>query len=267
MMRLKTKLKIIVLAVFLIFSSGYLTIYGQQTVISAVPSLSNIKVGETVSVAVNITGAIDVYSCQISLSYDPNVLQYQSVQEGTFLNQNGAATTLTINPLLEAGKIFGYAVSRAGSVPGLNGNGTLATFRFNAIGAGTSAIGIITGAETYKGTRLINSSVQEIAYSKQDSQIAVTAATVSQPNIILSKQADKTLAQAGDILAYAINYQNVGTAEAKEVIITDPIPAGTSYVTGSATNNGFLSGSQIQWNIGSVTAGASGSVSFQVKVQ
>lgn len=61
-----------------------------------------------------------------------------------------------------------------------------------------------------------------------------TAAPLIMPVV---KTVDKTTASVGDILTYSITFTNTGTASADNVTITDPIPAGTSYVAGSTTAN------------------------------
>ncbi len=89
--------------------------------------------------------------------------------------------------------------------------------------------------------------------------------TVTAPDIIfgLSKVAAATVPTGGN-LTYTINYQNTGTSYASNVVISDPLPAGTSFV--SATDGGSLQGGNVVWNLGTLNAGASGSVSFTVMV-
>lgn len=41
--------------------------------------------------------------------------------------------------------------------------------------------------------------------------------------------------QPGDVLRYTLYYINKGNAEAKEAVINDPLPEGTSYINGSAS--------------------------------
>ena len=95
---------------------------------------------------------------------------------------------------------------------------------------------------------------------------------------------------------------NSGTEAAKDVVISDPIPAGTSYIPGSASEAGDLTFSidkgksfkkptlltyelkggagkmekkvatpeeytDIRWTVPQVPAGGKGSVSFKVKVK
>ena len=90
------------------------------------------------------------------------------------------------------------------------------------------------------------------------------------PNITLTKTADKTEASQGEEIIYTITYANTGTGGATDVVITDVIPQGATYVADSASNGGALSTSSGQatltWTIASVASGGSGMVSFRVMV-
>ncbi|WP_224984283.1 DUF11 domain-containing protein [Geomonas agri] len=120
------------------------------------------------------------------------------------------------------------------------------------------------------------------------------------------KQVKKRIAakgvQPGDEIIYTLNYMNSGTEAAKDVVISDPIPAGTAYIPGSASDTADLTFSidkgksfkkptlltyelkgstgkmekkvaapeeytDIRWTIPQVPAGGKGSVSFKVKVK
>lgn len=108
--------------------------------------------------------------------------------------------------------------------------------------------------------------------------------------------------QPGEEIIYTLNYVNSGTEAAKDVIISDPIPAGTSYIPGSASEAGNLTFSidkgksfkkptlltyelrgndgkvekraatpedytDIRWTIPMIPAGGKGSVGFKVRVK
>src|SRR5207247_2196679 len=63
---------------------------------------------------------------------------------------------------------------------------------------------------------------------------------------------------------YTISYSNTGNANATGVVITDTIPANTSFV--SATGGGTLAAGVVTWNIGALAAGTSTSVQLVVAV-
>ena len=66
---------------------------------------------------------------------------------------------------------------------------------------------------------------------------------------------------AGDTIIYTINYSNTGTQGATGVVLTELLPANTSYSGGGWT---FVSGSTYMQSIGALPAGSSGSVQFIV---
>jgi uncharacterized repeat protein (TIGR01451 family) len=82
----------------------------------------------------------------------------------------------------------------------------------------------------------------------------------------LVKTVDKTSAVSGDILIYSITAKNTSsTAKANPVKISDVIPAGTTFVSGS--DNAVLANGKVTWNfIGGMNPGQSSTVSFQVRV-
>jgi uncharacterized repeat protein (TIGR01451 family) len=69
---------------------------------------------------------------------------------------------------------------------------------------------------------------------------------------------------AGDPLTFTISYENTGTDAAAGVAIVDSIPAHTSYH--SHTGSGVYDDHRVTWTIGTVSAGASGSVTLTVLV-
>jgi len=95
----------------------------------------------------------------------------------------------------------------------------------------------------------------------------VSSSITPRPTIILTKTADKIQASQGEEITYTITYANTGTGGATDVVISDPTPTGTTYVAGSATNSGTLTGNTLTWTVGSVLAGANGTVSFRVGVE
>ena len=74
-----------------------------------------------------------------------------------------------------------------------------------------------------------------------------------------------SLVALGDILTYTIRFTNT-TAQAVSAIITDRIPANTSYVAGSATLGGVYADGMLTWTLSEVAAWTTVTVSFQVKV-
>jgi uncharacterized repeat protein (TIGR01451 family) len=83
----------------------------------------------------------------------------------------------------------------------------------------------------------------------------------------ISKSVDKNSANVGDTLTYTLSYSNPTANTFINAILEDPIPASTTYITDSATGGATFDGTKLIWNLGTIAAGASDSVSFQVKIQ
>ncbi len=91
---------------------------------------------------------------------------------------------------------------------------------------------------------------------------------VTIPNLTVTKSVvpSGTIA-SGTTLTYTLTYRNTSTGKATNAILSDTIPPHSSYVSGSATNNGQLQNGQIVWQLPDIAAGASGTVSFKVKAE
>jgi len=79
---------------------------------------------------------------------------------------------------------------------------------------------------------------------------------------------DGNAVEAGDVLTYEIDYTNFTNQTQNDLIITDKIPTGTTYVDGSASAEGFVSfeNGTLKWEFDDVKAGEVVLVTFDVKV-
>ena len=80
--------------------------------------------------------------------------------------------------------------------------------------------------------------VAEGAGSQKGAGEAITAAaqTMNAPKIVVVNTTSKPNAQPGDTVTYTLVCKNVGTGDATNVVITNPIPTGTLYLAGSASD-------------------------------
>ena len=81
----------------------------------------------------------------------------------------------------------------------------------------------------------------------------------------MTTEIDGKIVGVGDVLTYKISYKN-GTDKTADVIVADKIPDYTTYVDGSASDDGKFENGQITWTIKDVKPGTEGSVTFQVTV-
>ena len=81
-----------------------------------------------------------------------------------------------------------------------------------------------------------------------------TDTLVAAPDLKVTKTDGKGSAQPGQTLNYTVTISNAGNQAATGVILTDTLPANTTFV--SASDGGVFAGGVVTWNIGSLAAGA-----------
>ncbi|MEG1779138.1 MAG: hypothetical protein RR263_03480, partial [Oscillospiraceae bacterium] len=88
----------------------------------------------------------------------------------------------------------------------------------------------------------------------------------SQGNVI--KSATPAFAQFGDTLTYTLTLHNTGNAAANNVVVTDPIPAGTTYVSGSIASTVPFTGdpTSVITLTAPIPAGGTATITFKVKL-
>jgi uncharacterized repeat protein (TIGR01451 family) len=97
--------------------------------------------------------------------------------------------------------------------------------------------------------------------SSNPTTVTVTAA----PNLQLGKSADATgTVVSGTQITYTLTYTNTGNAPATNTVITEAVPAGTTFV--ACSNSCVVSGSTVTWNVGTVNPGDVGAVTLTVAV-
>jgi uncharacterized repeat protein (TIGR01451 family) len=89
--------------------------------------------------------------------------------------------------------------------------------------------------------------------------------TVTAPEMIFSKSADKTSADPGDTIVYTLRYENTGSGIATDVVVIDTIPEDTTFVSSDPNYDGE-SGDTYTWNIGTVNAYSNDTITITVTV-
>ena len=165
------------------------------------------------------------------------------------------ATGVVVQDALPTGVTFVSA-----SAGGTESNGVV-TWNLPDLPAGRANVLLLTvqaPSPAANGTVLSNDTTVD---SNETGPLAATTVDVtvdSGPVLTLTKDVSKTTADAGDTLTWTLTYSNTGSDAATNVQLQDVLPAETTFV--SATNQGIASGQQVDWNIGTLAAGASGSV-------
>jgi general secretion pathway protein D len=95
-------------------------------------------------VNVLLTGAQNVYSVPLQVSYNPKILQVVNISNGGFLSQDGQAVALVHRDDDQGGALQITATRPPGS-GGVSGQGAVVTLTFLAKASGQSALTISKG--------------------------------------------------------------------------------------------------------------------------
>ena len=87
----------------------------------------------------------------------------------------------------------------------------------------------------------------------------VTTAAISSPALRLKIYGRKTL-MAGDSITYRIEYTNIGTEIATEVVLHDTLPNGINYISAELAHTFDLTTRVISWSLADLAPGDSGQV-------
>ncbi|MGE6226563.1 DUF7507 domain-containing protein [Paenibacillus chitinolyticus] len=220
-----------------------------QPVLSAVKSADTAKatVGDSVTYTVSLTNSGN-YNASITLT-DP-------IPAGSSFAPN----SVTVNglPLAGADPVTGISVGTVS--PGTSSTVTFQTV-VNSLPSPPQLSDQAAAAYTY---RLPDGRTLTGTVSSNTLTIPVTA-----PNVSVVKTASATDAVIGDTVTYTIAVANNGIEAVSGVVVTDPIPAGSSFVTGSVNVRGAplpTANPVAGIPVGSIAAGASAAVTFAVQV-
>ncbi|TYP72422.1 DUF7507 domain-containing protein [Paenibacillus methanolicus] len=139
-----------------------------------------------------------------------------------------------------------FASQINGDAGTLNTTGTFGTRNQTNGTPGTNIVGGRQGWDITNvdvSARLVNnqSSAVLILTTSGDAYVLNANAiqiNINAPNVTLTKSANVSGAIVGDVITYTATVRNTGTANASSVVLTDPLPSGLSFVSGSVTVDG-----------------------------
>ena len=106
------------------------------------PQSLNLKVGQTVTVAIAVDNVTDLFSVPLLLQYNPAVVSVEDVQHGGFLSGGTQEIAIVSRVDKEHGQAT-ISTTRQPNTPGVNGSGTLMGIVVKAIAPGTSNLAIL----------------------------------------------------------------------------------------------------------------------------
>ncbi len=176
------------------------------------------------------------------------------------------ATGLTLDDQLPSNLTF---KSATGSATHTNGLVNWQLPDLPARASGSVSLVATVASPISDGTSITNTATIKASQVLPVVSPGVTITISSSPILELEKTAAAAVVNAGGNVAYTINYRNVGTDQAFNVIVEDNLPPELSFVSASPTSSGpadtsgvLPSGGIVKWNIGTLAAGQSGSLSL-----
>ena len=135
--------------------------------VSAIPSRSELAVGQIVTVTVRIKGAIGVSSVPFTLAYDPSILEFvpSASEEGTFLSSDGTSTSFLAvgSRRPEGGTAVVVGLSRLRSDAGVTGRGVLCRLTFRARAPGVATLSFLRASVLDAGSSPLESVFKDTA--------------------------------------------------------------------------------------------------------
>lgn len=145
----------------------------ETAIIAVEPEDITIGVGQTFDVNITITHVENLYMWSLNFTWDPAILNLTNYTEGPFLQTGGDTIFVPVAVNYTTGMLSGLICSLWGKVPGVSGNGTLATLTFRAIAMGTSIIDVSGEDRVWSG--LLDSDGNFIPYDDQDGRVTVVS--------------------------------------------------------------------------------------------
>ena len=131
------KLSVTSFLMLFLVSLTIIQVGAQQATVSVFPASYTVQeVGLTFSVNITVQNVVDLYGWEFKLYYPNDILNGTSVTEGPFLKTEGVFTLFQTPEFSDSynethGRLTTLCL-RTGEVPGVDGNGVLATITFNS---------------------------------------------------------------------------------------------------------------------------------------
>jgi hypothetical protein len=203
-------------------------------VIYVSPSATIVGTDEPFSIDLTVAGAIDLYACEISVFYDPTILNGTSVVEGPFIKAQGL-TFFTKNFDDNYNATHGrlrVADSLLGNVSGAYGSGVIATVTFQSKQVGSSDLALAA-------TKLADS--HNVPISHTDFSGSVQVVPVTRDVGVKSVNASTTEACVGQVVSVYVVVMNEGnkTETFSVTAYANDVAIGLQTVSSLARNASF----------------------------
>lgn len=224
----------------------------------------------------NVAGATAEVNTLADLGLTKTLASAGPVVPGTDVDYTVTATdngpsdaqAVTITDALTTGLTF---VSGPPSSAGCTASGRSVSCPVGALAAGASATVTIRAHldSGYTASTLPNSA--QVSSLTVDPNPANNTATTSTPvgpqaDLRLGKSASPASPTAGGEVVYTLTVANAGPSDAAAVVLTEPLPAGLTFVGAVTTGSCTLAGATVTCSLGTLPAGASTTVTITAAV-
>ncbi len=191
-------------------------------------------------------------------------------------------TGVVINETVPANTTFNAAASTAGwTCANTSPAGTLCTLAVGSVAAGATgtATFAVTAVTPFPAgaTQLLNTAtVSDDGTNGPDATPgdntgSDTTPVILAPSLSLTKSDGGVIATPGAVVPYVLTYANTGNVDLTGVVINETVPANTTFNAAASTAgwtcaNASPAGTSCAFTVGSLAAGATGSVTFAVTI-
>ena len=109
-------------------------------IISIDPSAKTVATGDSFDLAVTIADVANLSAYQVSVAFNPVILNATSVSDGTFLDTSVDGFTFYFSSIDNTAGVLNFAGSLFNTLLGVSGSGLLATLHFTAMSPGITAV-------------------------------------------------------------------------------------------------------------------------------
>jgi uncharacterized repeat protein (TIGR01451 family) len=247
---------------------------------------SNGTISFQVDLVSNAVAGTEIHNiADVHFNDGPNSINITSTETNFITVQSGGGVTVDFTPVQTGASEPGDTVDYAYVVT--NNGGLLETFSFTYV----SSQGLAGGGTQYRlvvrtivpvvpADHTVDVTTFRVGSTTNASNFKTTTGTttISIPVMSLVKVANAPDPKPGREITYTITYANSGSGRAIQFVVSDPIPANTTYVAQSVKLNNTpktdeadadevtVSGSLVTVNVGTVTPQASGTIEFRVRI-
>jgi general secretion pathway protein D len=141
------------------------TLSATPMTLAVTPGSANEAVGSTFQVAITASGAHDLFAVPLQVQFDPKVLQLVNVDAGDLLGKDGQSVALVHRD--EGNGALTISATRPPGAKGVDGQGSICTLTFKAVGAGDSTVALTRiGSRDSQQNRIASVGAQGVVHVK-----------------------------------------------------------------------------------------------------